>query len=95
MFQFVVSQFTVRLAILCAEAGFSESLDLKTVSQSDMDESVSPQKPLRLSENSVASTVSVVAAASSSRARKTASSKQHAALEVPGAESFRVDRCHT
>lgn len=77
-----------RIATLCAEAGFSESLDLRTISQSDMDESVRPQRPLKLSENSMALTVSVVVAASSSRARKTASNKQHAALDVPGAERF-------
>jgi hypothetical protein len=66
IFQFAVSQFTVRIATLSAEAGFSESLDLKTVNQRDMDESVRPQKLLKLSENNVALTVSAVAAASSS-----------------------------
>jgi hypothetical protein len=66
MFQFAVSQFTVRIAIFSAEAGFSESLDRKTVRQRDMDESERPQKLLRLSENNVALTVSAVAAATSS-----------------------------
>jgi hypothetical protein len=74
IFQFAVSQFTVRIAILSAEAGLSDSLDIKTVRHSDKEESLRPQKPLKLSENSVASTVSVVAA-SSSRALKTVSSK--------------------
>jgi hypothetical protein len=75
IFQFAASQFTVRIAILSAEAGLSDSLDNKTVRHSDKEESLRPQKPLKLSENSVASTVSVVAIASSSRALKTASSK--------------------
>jgi hypothetical protein len=75
IFQFAPSQFTVRIAILSAEAGLSDSLDIKTVRHSDKEESLRPQKPLKLSEKSVASTVSVVAIASSSRAVKTASSK--------------------
>lgn len=95
IFQFAVSQFTVRIAILSAEAGLSDSLDIKTVRHSDKEESLRPQKPLKLSENSVASTVSAVAIASSSRALKTASSKQQAALEVPGADRFRAAHCHT
>lgn len=75
IFQFAPSQFTVRIAILSAEAGLSDSLDIKTVRHSDKEESLRPQKPLKLSEKSVASTVSVVAIASSSRALKTDSSK--------------------
>jgi hypothetical protein len=86
---------TVRIAILSAEAGFSESLHFKTVSQRDMDESVKPQKLLKLSENNVVLTVSIEVEASSSWAEKTASSKAHAALEVPGAERFRADHCQT
>jgi hypothetical protein len=75
IFQFAVSQFTVRIAILSAEAGLSDSLDIKTVRHSDREESLRPQKALKLSENSVASIVSVVAIASSNRALKMASSK--------------------
>jgi hypothetical protein len=85
----------VRIAILSAEAALSDSLDIRTVRHSDKEESLRPQKPLKLSENSVASTVSVVAITSSSRALKTASSKWHAALEVPGADRFRAAHCQT
>ena len=95
MFQFPFSQFTVRIAILSAEAGFSESLHLKTVSKRDMDESVRPQKLLKLLENNVASTVSAEVPASRSWADKTALSNPQAALDVPGAERFRVDHCQT
>jgi hypothetical protein len=83
------------MAILSAEAGFSESLHLKIVSQRDMDESVRPQKVLKLSENNVVLTVSADAAESRSWAEKTASSNLQATLEVPGAERFRADHCQT